>query len=213
MSCYFKGRFIPSSFPFHFLAFFLFSPAPAHLAGDIRLISVPSSLPSIRTRRSQTTQRKQFNVMPNQTTLSFRHTCKLQSHNFPALNGQFYNNLSCFRFHRTPFISYGITNLAYRSLQDQNESQCICILGENGSGKTETARIILHFLSNVHSDQTLRSRKIFHNQGSSRLQRCKSLVSYPKYEPHEDAHCRPEKRSAIKYARKSHVSAQAHSQS
>lgn len=96
--------------------------------------------------------------------------------------------------------------MAYRSLQDQNENQCICILGENGSGKTETARIILHFLSNVHSEQTLRSRKIFHNQSSTRLQRCKSLVSYLKYEPSEDANFRPEKRSAIKFARKSNVS-------
>lgn len=121
---------------------------------------------------------------------------------FPSTsNGHFYDDivvLVC--------SSYGVTNLAYRSLQDQNENQCICILGENGSGKTETARIILHFLSNVHSEQTLRSRKIFHNQGSARLQRCKSLVSYPKYEPHEEAHCRPEKRSAIKFARKTNVS-------
>lgn len=101
-------------------------------------------------------------------------------------------------------FSYGITNLAYRSLQDQNESQCMCILGENGSGKTESARIILHFLSNVHSEQTLRSRKIFHNQNSTRLMRCKSLVSYPRYESPE-SNCRPEKHSSIKSARKSNV--------
>lgn len=102
-------------------------------------------------------------------------------------------------------FSYGITNSAYRSLQDQNENQCVCILGENGSGKTESARIILHFLSNVHSDHTLSGKKILHNKNSTRLMRCKSLATYPKYESPE-AMCRSAKRDSIKFARKLHVS-------
>lgn len=104
------------------------------------------------------------------------------------------------------FFSYGITNSAYRNLQDQNENQCVCILGENGSGKTESARIILHFLSNVHSDHTLSGKKILHNQNSTRLMRCKSLASYPKYELPEATISRSGKRDSIKFARKSHVS-------
>lgn len=113
-----------------------------------------------------------------------------------------------FHFHyiyRYLAFSYGITNSAYRSLQDQNENQCVCILGENGSGKTESARIILHFLSNVHSNHTLSANKILHNQNSTRLMRCKSLASYPKYESPE-ALCRSGTCDSIKFARKSHVS-------
>lgn len=110
----------------------------------------------------------------------------------------FYHVPSCVDF------SYGITNSAYRSLQDQNENQCVCILGENGSGKTESARIILHFLSNVHSNHTLSGKQIFHNQNSTRLMRCKSLASYPKYES-TDIPCRSAKRDSIKNAFKSQV--------
>lgn len=120
------------------------------------------------------------------TYVSHRHTHTTQQTNIPTL---------CF--------SFGITNSAYRSLQDQNESQCMCILGENGSGKTESARIILHFLSNVHSQHTLSGKKIFHNQNSTRLMRCKSLAAYPKYESPE-APCRSGRRDSIKF-QKLHV--------
>ncbi|XP_031619986.1 unconventional myosin-Ia isoform X2 [Contarinia nasturtii] len=109
-------------------------------------------------------------------------------------------------YFKLPPHIYGITNASYRSLQDQNENQCMCILGENGSGKTESARIILHFLSNVHSDHTLSGKKILHNQNSTRLMRCKSLASYPKYESLVDGSCRSKKRDSIKFARKAHKS-------
>lgn len=101
--------------------------------------------------------------------------------------------------------SFGITNLAYRSLQDQNENQCICLLGENGSGKTESARIALHFLSNVHLQQSLTNRKLFSRQNTSKLMRCKSLASYPRYDSAETP-CHSDKQSSIEYARKTNVS-------
>lgn len=107
----------------------------------------------------------------------------------------------CFRCH----FSYGITNSAYRSLQDQNEDQCMCILGENGSGKTESARIILHFLSNVHGNQYGGRPLIFQNENTSKLTRCKSLASYPRYDC-PDTVCNVEKCNSIKLARKSNVS-------
>lgn len=99
---------------------------------------------------------------------------------------------------------YGITNSAYRSLQDQNEDQCMCIFGENGSGKTESARIILHFLSNVHAEQ-YNGRRIFPEKNGSKLTRCKSLASYPQYECPE-FFSQSEKRSSMKFVRKSNVS-------
>lgn len=74
--------------------------------------------------------------------------------------------------------SYGLTNLAYRSLLDQNENQCICVLGEKSSGKTESVRLILHFLTNS-SVENVASKSNQHNTNAATLMRCKSLASYP----------------------------------
>lgn len=69
--------------------------------------------------------------------------------------------------------SFGLANLAYRNLIDQNEDQCICILGEKGSGKTESLRIILHFLTHLRESGTRRQQ-----ERGTKLTRCKSLASY-----------------------------------
>lgn len=45
--------------------------------------------------------------------------------------------------------SYGVTNSAYQWLHDHNENQCIVLSGESNSGKTETARLVVHYLSQV----------------------------------------------------------------
>lgn len=46
-------------------------------------------------------------------------------------------------------ISYGLTNGAYQWLLDHNEDQCVILAGHSNSGKTETARLIVHFLTQV----------------------------------------------------------------
>lgn len=77
--------------------------------------------------------------------------------------------------------SYGLTNLAYRSLLDQNENQCICVLGEKSSGKTESVRLILHFLTNSNKEYVpsggTKSNTL--SSTAATLMRCKSLASYP----------------------------------
>jgi len=45
--------------------------------------------------------------------------------------------------------SYGLTNLAYQSLKDQSEDQCILLTGESGAGKTETFKMIVNFLTHI----------------------------------------------------------------
>jgi myosin I len=50
---------------------------------------------------------------------------------------------------RVPFCRYSLTNSVYKSLQDNNEDQCIVMLGETGSGKTENCRMIVMFLSRI----------------------------------------------------------------
>lgn len=44
---------------------------------------------------------------------------------------------------------YSLTNNVYKSLQDNNEDQCIIMLGESGSGKTENCRMVVKFLSKM----------------------------------------------------------------
>lgn len=44
---------------------------------------------------------------------------------------------------------FSIIATAYRWLNDSNEDQCIIISGESGSGKTETLKKMLSFLSFV----------------------------------------------------------------
>lgn len=46
-------------------------------------------------------------------------------------------------------IRYGIANSSYQWLLDHNEDQCIILSGESNSGKTESCRLIVHFLTHV----------------------------------------------------------------
>ncbi|KAH8417672.1 hypothetical protein KR222_004009 [Zaprionus bogoriensis] len=51
-------------------------------------------------------------------------------------------------FQLPPHI-YGLTNLAYQSLKDQSEDQCVLLTGEAGAGKTETFKMIVNFLTHI----------------------------------------------------------------
>ncbi|XP_017849000.1 unconventional myosin-Ia isoform X1 [Drosophila busckii] len=51
-------------------------------------------------------------------------------------------------FQLPPHI-YGLTNLAYQSLKDHSEDQCVLLTGEGGAGKTETFKMIVNFLTHI----------------------------------------------------------------
>lgn len=57
---------------------------------------------------------------------------------------------------------YGITNSSYQWLLDHNEDQCIVLSGESNSGKTESCRLIVHFLT--HVSEARRSKFIVNNR-------------------------------------------------
>lgn len=66
--------------------------------------------------------------------------------------------------------SYAITNSAYQWLQNHNEDQCIILSGENGSGKTETSRMIVHFLtqvSDIRNNKTITRQKCSKTSGTT----------------------------------------------
>lgn len=75
-----------------------------------------------------------------------------------------------------------MTNNVYKSLQDNNEDQCIIMLGESSSGKTENCRMIIRFLSRI-SGKFLPSlqRQRSSNSIASLKSSPKSTCSTPKH--------------------------------
>ncbi|XP_066141982.1 unconventional myosin-Ib isoform X1 [Euwallacea fornicatus] len=66
-------------------------------------------------------------------------------------------------FQLPPHI-YGVAESAYRWLNDKSENQCIIVTGESGSGKTESARVVLQFLvlvsGNTEEVQIIKDRLV-----------------------------------------------------
>lgn len=97
-----------------------------------------------------------------------------------------------------PKFRYSLTNNVYKSLQDNNEDQCIIVLGESGSGKTENCRMVIKFLSRMsgkhfplpslqrqRSSSSLTSNKSTPNSASSTPKHNKSLSATPVLHHHE----------------------------
>lgn len=107
------------------------------------------------------------------------------------------NNL----FHTFSPLSYSLTNNVYKSLQDNNEDQCIIVLGESGSGKTENCRMVIKFLSRMsgkhfplplqrqRSSSSIASNKSTPNSASSTPKHNKSLSATPVLHHHEKSSC------------------------
>lgn len=51
-----------------------------------------------------------------------------------------------------------MANLAYRSLIDQSEDQSIVFLGEGGSGKTESYKTIINYLTHIQEPKKIKSK-------------------------------------------------------
>ncbi|KAG8253106.1 microtubule motor activity protein [Homalodisca vitripennis] len=61
-------------------------------------------------------------------------------------------------FQLPPHI-FAVAGSAYRWLRDCNQDQCVVVSGESGSGKTEAARMVLHFITVTSSaDDVIRER-------------------------------------------------------
>lgn len=88
--------------------------------------------------------------MPTKIYSNFHRICKLFDNKLWAVKCSVSNIL-------TTFYSYGITNSSYQWLLDHNEDQCIVLSGESNSGKTESCRLVVHFLTHV-SDARGRSK-------------------------------------------------------
>ncbi|XP_073815090.1 myosin 95E [Musca autumnalis] len=67
-------------------------------------------------------------------------------------------------FQLPPHI-YGLANLSFQSLKDRNEDQCIIMTGESGSGKTESFKMIVNFLTHIQ-EKSKRSSSSLSKQSS-----------------------------------------------
>ncbi|XP_046683556.1 LOW QUALITY PROTEIN: unconventional myosin-Ib-like [Homalodisca vitripennis] len=60
------------------------------------------------------------------------------------------------------FYRFAVAGSAYRWLRDCNQDQCVVVSGESGSGKTEAARMVLHFITvtpvTLLADDVIRER-------------------------------------------------------
>lgn len=75
-----------------------------------------------------------------------------------------------------------MTNNVYKSLQDNNEDQCIVMLGESSSGKTENCRMIIRFLSKISGRfMPLHRQRSSNSIGSYKSCSPKSSCSTPKH--------------------------------
>lgn len=79
------------------------------------------------------------------------------------------------------FFRYSLTNSVYKSLQDNNEDQCIIMLGESGGGKTENCRMIIKFLSKISGKCGLLQRQRSSNSIASFKSSPNSNSSTPKH--------------------------------
>ena len=53
------------------------------------------------------------------------------------------------KYFEVPPHPYSLIDDAYNSMITYKENQCVIISGESGSGKTETAKIILNYISSI----------------------------------------------------------------
>jgi len=91
-----------------------------------------------------------------------------------------------------PAHIYGVAESAYRSMKTFQEDQCILITGESGSGKTESSKIIMQYISAVtdnkardQSDkiknQLLNSNPILEAFGNAKTNRNDNSSRFGKY--------------------------------
>ncbi|KAM9454739.1 unconventional myosin-XV [Clarias gariepinus] len=50
---------------------------------------------------------------------------------------------------------FAISNLAYTTMMDAKQNQCIIISGESGSGKTEATKLVLRYLTAIHHERNI----------------------------------------------------------
>ncbi|XP_046693235.1 unconventional myosin-XV [Silurus meridionalis] len=50
---------------------------------------------------------------------------------------------------------FAISNLAYTTMMDVKQNQCIVISGESGSGKTEATKLVLRYLTAIHHERNV----------------------------------------------------------
>lgn len=73
-----------------------------------------------------------------------------------------------------------MANLAYRSLIDQSEDQSIVFLGEGGSGKTESYKTIINFLTHIQEPKKTKSKYHVEKNPRRNSMSCTAAIGTPR---------------------------------
>ncbi|XP_054941554.1 unconventional myosin-Ia isoform X5 [Physeter macrocephalus] len=85
---------------------------------------------------------------------------------------------------------YALANVAYQSLRDQDQDQCILITGESGAGKTEASKLVMTYVAavcgegervNSVKEQLLQSNPVLEAFGNAKTIRNNNSSRFGKY--------------------------------
>ncbi|XP_068670119.1 unconventional myosin-Ib-like isoform X10 [Montipora foliosa] len=85
---------------------------------------------------------------------------------------------------------YAIADVAYRSMRDYNQDQCILITGESGAGKTEASKVVMQYVAAVSGkgwevdrvkEQLLQSNPVLEAFGNAKTVRNDNSSRFGKY--------------------------------
>ncbi|XP_032145998.1 unconventional myosin-Ia isoform X2 [Sapajus apella] len=95
----------------------------------------------------------------------------------------------CTFYELKPHI-YALANVAYQSLRDRDQDQCILITGESGSGKTEASKLVMSYVAavcgkgeqvNSVKEQLLQSNPVLEAFGNAKTIRNNNSSRFGKY--------------------------------
>ncbi|XP_063226158.1 unconventional myosin IC isoform X2 [Bacillus rossius redtenbacheri] len=113
----------------------------------------------------------------------------------PYKNLDIYNAETIKRYQRVLFYEapphiYAVTDVAYRSLIEENREQCILISGESGAGKTEASKKVLQFIAEAAGNKNqvvtvknklLKSNPVLEAFGNAKTNRNDNSSRFGKY--------------------------------
>ncbi|XP_004466213.2 unconventional myosin-Ia [Dasypus novemcinctus] len=108
----------------------------------------------------------------------------------PIYGPEFIAKYQDYTFYELKPHIYALANLAYQSLKEQDQDQCILITGESGAGKTEASKLVMSYVAavcgkgeqvNSVKEQLLQSNPVLEAFGNAKTIRNTNSSRFGKY--------------------------------